>query len=76
VPFFCECGRDDCRAHIELTVRQYEAVRTDFRRFALLPHHLIPDVERVVEDHGNYVVVEKDDDLRYIVEGNDRPRAA
>jgi hypothetical protein len=57
--FICECGRLGCTELIELTRAEYEAVRADPRRFALLAGHEIPDVERVVERHERYLVVEK-----------------
>ncbi len=57
--FLCECGDDACLDRVALRLREYEAVRADPRRFALVPGHEQLEVERVVEDHGRYVVVEK-----------------
>jgi len=42
-----------------LTVEEYEQVRSDANRFAVLPGHELPAVERVVEATGRYVVVAK-----------------
>jgi hypothetical protein len=61
VDFVCECGRPDCTSRVPLTYEQYEAVRSDGQRFMVLPGHLTGSIERVVEDHGTYQVVEKDD---------------
>ena len=57
--FLCECGSETCAVPIRMGVEEYEAVRAHPRRFAIVPGHDIPDVERVVEEHEHYVVVEK-----------------
>lgn len=57
--FLCECGSEICAEPIRLLLTDYEAVRADPRRFAIVPGHDIPDVERVVEEHEHYAVVEK-----------------
>jgi hypothetical protein len=54
--FFCECGDADCVELMELTVEEYEEIRSDPRRFVVKPGHEIPDFERVVEREGHYVV--------------------
>ena len=59
--FFCECGRLDCMARFELTRAEYEAVRAHAERFVVLAGHEDPEIERVVEAHGAWVVVEKND---------------
>jgi len=56
---------------VHLTKPQYEAVRADSRRFALTPGHELPDVERVVDRHPGYLVVEKKEPARGIVEATD-----
>jgi len=57
--FFCECGQVDCMARFEMKRAQYEAVRAHSERFVVLPAHVLPDIERVVETHDSFVVVEK-----------------
>lgn len=57
--FICECGRLGCNSLIELPRSEYEAIRADPRRFALVPGHEIPEAERVVERREGYAVVEK-----------------
>ncbi len=59
VEFLCECGDPTCAQPIAMSLAEYEAVRSDSARFALVPGHETPELERVVEDHGRYVVVEK-----------------
>jgi hypothetical protein len=55
----CECGKIECIEQIELTLDDYRELRTDPTRFAVKPGHELPDVERVVERHEGYFVVQK-----------------
>jgi len=55
----CECGSGDCAERIALSEDEYEQLRRIPTHFAVLPGHEIPDVERVVERHDGFVVVEK-----------------
>jgi hypothetical protein len=59
--FICECALAECSEHISMTYDEYEELRGHSARFAVLPGHIIPDVERVVAGGapGRYVVVEK-----------------
>jgi predicted ThiF/HesA family dinucleotide-utilizing enzyme len=59
--FFCECGRLGCNKLIELTRVEYEQVRTNPRRFAIIDGHQIEEVEDVVDRTERFVVVEKRD---------------
>ena len=59
VGFVCECGSADCSRLIELTPAEYEHVRSDPCRFAIVNGHEIPEVETVVERHDRYAVVRK-----------------
>lgn len=55
----CECGRPDCNERILLGEAQYEQLRRIPTHFAVLRGHDIPEVERIVEQHTAFVVVEK-----------------
>jgi hypothetical protein len=57
--YMCECASRPCRERIRLSREQYEAVRADVRRFLVLPGHVIPDLETVVESYPSYQVIEK-----------------
>jgi hypothetical protein len=57
--YLCECAARPCRERIQLTREQYEAVRSDVRRFFVVPGHVIPDLETVVESFPAYQVIEK-----------------
>lgn len=62
VSFRCECARLGCSELVELTVRSYERVRSNPRRFIVLPGHERLDVEMVLERNPGYLVVEKLDE--------------
>jgi hypothetical protein len=57
----CECGWEGCKEPIRVALEEYEAVRAVPTRFLVVPDegHVAPEVERVVERHANYWVVEK-----------------
>jgi hypothetical protein len=56
----CECGELDCVERIAVPIAKYEQVRSDPTLFLVVPGHVIPDVETVVEKGGAYDVVRKD----------------
>ena len=60
--FVCECGRLHCTRLIELTRAEYEDVRGNPRRFAIVDGHEIPEAETIVERYDRYSVVEKSGD--------------
>jgi hypothetical protein len=60
--FVCECGYIGCSSTLELEIAEYEEVRTNFDRFLVIPGHEIPEVDRVVERHSEYLVVIKPDE--------------
>src|SRR3954465_5971587 len=57
--FACECGRLGCNRLLELSRPGYGAVREHPRRFFVLAGHELLDIERVIERHDRYLVVEK-----------------
>lgn len=70
-PFTCECGFLGCNKLVELTVTEYEQVRSDSRWFFILDGHEIPEVERVVARHERYAVVEKNQEAAKVAEETD-----
>jgi hypothetical protein len=73
--FICECGRLRCSELIELTRQEYEDVRANPRRFAIVAGHEILEAEEIVERHERYIVVEKSaDPVAEIVEHTDPRR--
>lgn len=59
ISFLCECANPDCAEEIELAHGEYEAIRQDPMGFPVLPGHVFPEVEKVADDRGQYVVVQK-----------------
>ena len=74
VGFVCECGSADCGRLIELTPAEYEHVRADPQRFAIVSGHEIAAVEYVVERTDRYAVVRKLPDAGAIAKETD-PRS-
>src|SRR4051812_11555716 len=71
IEFVCECGNTGCDAAMLLTDEEYEKVRGYGGRFAMLPGHVIPDTESVVETFDRYVVVQKHGEGAAAAEGRD-----
>jgi hypothetical protein len=59
VEFVCECALERCTEHVSLTLEEYERIRLDSNRFLVLPGHVIPRVEKVIEETDRYLVVSK-----------------
>ena len=71
VAFRCECARLGCNLLVELSISDYEQVRSDPRRFVLAPGHELPEHERVVKRHAAYEVVEKQGEAARAAEESD-----
>jgi hypothetical protein len=62
--FLCECGKGDagdiaCEEHVEMTIREYEAVRAQDDRFAVRPGHEQEALESVAARSERFVIVDK-----------------
>jgi hypothetical protein len=57
--FLCECADAGCTEQITVDADTFRRVREQPRRFLLRPGHDDPQLERVVETHRDYVIVEK-----------------
>ena len=55
----CECSDSACLKVLTIRAAEYESLRMNPRRFAVLPGHEAPAVEDVVERHHRFVIVEK-----------------
>ena len=58
-PIVCECGSGECAEVFDVEADLYHAVRAGAHRFLLKRGHEAPDVEFVVEEHGDFNVVQK-----------------
>ena len=66
--FVCECADRSCSTFIEVDPDEYAAVRANPRRFLVAPGHELPDIEKVVESHDGYLVIEKSPEVDHIVD--------
>ena len=57
--FTCECASLECVEQMEMSLDEYEGVRSDPNQFAVLPGHVYRDVESVVSENERFVVVAK-----------------
>jgi hypothetical protein len=55
----CECATLDCKTQIMITPTVYEQVRANSDHFIVLQGHQIDEIEKVVEDHGSFIVIAK-----------------
>ena len=72
--FLCECANRDCTLRLSLTRGEYERARGHPARFIVAAGHELPDIERVVEDLGEYRLVEKQDEAAELAAERD-PRS-
>jgi hypothetical protein len=67
--FQCECGRDEgCEGRVRMTLGEYERVRSQRDRFAVIPGHENGEIERVVARGDSYLIVDKRDEVEHLVE--------
>ncbi len=72
--FVCECGRLRCTSIIRLSLAEYEHIRADPRRFAIIDGHEILEAEDIIERNDRYLVVEKNDDAEAEIVRHTDPR--
>jgi hypothetical protein len=67
--FQCECGAPGgCEDRVLMTLADYERVRSQRDRFAIVPGHETPEIEHVVEQDERYLIVDKRDAVEHLVE--------
>ena len=59
IQIVCECALDGCGRVIAITVAEYRQVRGDPRQFAIVPEHVVGDIERIVSENDRFAVVAK-----------------
>jgi hypothetical protein len=72
--YFCECANPECREKVSLNKAEYERVRSDSRRFVIVPGHELPDVETVIERTEGWVIIEKAPEVTPTLEARDPRR--
>jgi len=55
----CECGNPDCKQPLRVSVVEYERVRQQPTDFFVAPGHVIPAIEKVVDEKQSFDVVRK-----------------
>ena len=73
--YHCECSELDCREKVRLEKADYERVRADSAHFVVIPGHEKPTVETVIEPHEDWAIIEKNQDVRELVEQTDPRRS-
>jgi hypothetical protein len=57
--YLCECGDGACTSPIQLTLAEYEAVRSEPTRFAIALDHENPEQDALLVEYERYAVVDK-----------------
>lgn len=57
--FICECADETCDKTCELSIEEYEKIRSEPNSFFVLPGHEISEVERITHSTDRYLVVAK-----------------
>jgi hypothetical protein len=58
--FLCECARHDCLEKLQMSLAEYERVRSTPTDFVVAPGHQVADIERVVSANDRFTVVRKE----------------
>lgn len=72
--FVCECSDGTCTQQVQLTIPEYEEVRSESRWFAVAPGHVTEEIEHVVRTTDRYLIVEKDTPVAETIVENTDPR--
>jgi hypothetical protein len=75
IELVCECSDRECTRTFSMPFSEYEWLRQNSWRFAVLPGHEAPAVEDVVERNECYAIVEKHAETHHLVEVAD-PRSS
>jgi hypothetical protein len=59
ISIICECGNAGCTEQIDVSVVDYERIRSEPTFFIIVPGHEIADVEDIVERNDVFHVVKK-----------------
>ena len=59
IPFLCECMDDTCLARVDLTLDEYQGIRTHENRFVIVRDHPTLPGEKVVAENCSHQIVEK-----------------
>ena len=68
--FLCECTNGDCTETLPLSLLEYKGIRSSPNLFVLLRGHETPEVDRVVEAHATFSLVEKTKHVDLVLSGH------
>lgn len=57
--FVCECANPLCTEHVRMPLEVYEEIRAEPTHFFVIKGHEEPEFERTLEEHEQYLIVEK-----------------
>jgi hypothetical protein len=72
--FLCECGDKNCVEAVNLTLAEYEDIRSEPTHFVVLPGHEVSQFERTVQTGDRFSVVRKLDEAGEFAQQHD-PRS-
>ena len=55
----CECAALTCQTQLTISPEVYEQTRARSDHFVVAPGHQLDDIERVIDDHQTFFVIEK-----------------
>jgi hypothetical protein len=67
----CECADPGCVETLEVDVEQYAQIRADPTHFIVLPGHVYPEVEDVIEQDARFQIVEKTGEAARVAASSD-----
>ena len=67
----CECANATRTSTLQITLTEYATVRARGNRFAVIPGHEDPALERIVEHNERFLVVEKTGDAAEVAQDLD-----
>ena len=70
--YLCECSDTACIESIELRKDEYEHARSRPTVFFVVPGHERPALEKVIEEHERYLLVEKTVAVDAVIESDPR----
>lgn len=74
IGFYCECADSECIDRITVLPAEFERVHAASAQFIVRRGHQIDAIERIVEHHTEYVVVQKLGDAGALVRALDDDR--
>jgi len=65
--FLCECSDANCIETIALSYLEYKGIRSNANLFSIVRGHESPAVDRIVQEHEHFTLVEKKERLDLVV---------